>query len=618
MIEQTHVLSHEPPTEVAPGALQPSELLHLPYRKRMWHSYATNDDGARELHVFYSVAAAVKEITFDEERLFPFGEQLARQSSFVAETATTWGPGYEWTEIRELLEALIDEGIVVRGSGVDEDRGGGLAPSRLPPSRCPAPRSWSAAECEAITGELGGRAVEVGYLEAILSVYRIPHPVLDEDDRQVGEANVYPPALRLDRETEWRVCQYPGSRYRDERPMNITALRAMIKHWKPMMVTLLAARAELLRRLTRSREDRWTVGDLHMLAAVVLSLPAYLLMKGGGASPQPPLHPVLSSLFRITDGIRMTTHEMLFLSAERTRRPDEPTTAAELHAFAERNRTLISEYGVCAGPKAMIDELLHTACDGAPVEGGDELVLPPQVQALLAELPAAVDYGLIGLQVWGLTRSVWLQMSLAYKALRAILTGAQGAQADALRARLEADWRKLDIQRIAEDLDRDVHLQVYEDCYEQPWRALARPIGAPTLDACISACPETSRHRVVCAHLQELLLESLAEVSFAGQTVEAAVSDLAELLTRYLRQEQTILASATALQRALNERLQRPHPTRALTVRDLRVNYAMYGGHTAEFPYLFDSLEQELGIHVECTAATIAVARRFPATRAHR
>jgi len=49
-------------------------------------------------------------------------------------------------------------------------------------------------------------------------VYRIPHPALDGDDRQVGEANVWPPGLRLDRETEWRVCQYPGSRYRDVAP----------------------------------------------------------------------------------------------------------------------------------------------------------------------------------------------------------------------------------------------------------------------------------------------------------------------------------------------------------------------------------------------------------------
>ena len=33
----------------------------------------------------------------------------------------------------------------------------------------------------------------------------------------------------------------------------------------------------------------------------------------------------------------------------------------------------------------------------------------------------------------------------------------------------------------------------------------------------------------------------------------------------------------------------------------------MYGGSIAEFMYLFDMLEDELGIHVECTARGIAV-----------
>lgn len=273
-----------------------------------------------------------------------------RQTSFVAETATTWGPGYEWPEVRSMLEALIQEGILNRGESADDPRGGGLVPSLLPPSMCPVARTWSAEHCEPISRELGGRPVEIGYLETIISVYRVVHPALDGDGRQVGEANVFPPALRLDRDTEWRTCQYSGSRYRDDRPMNVTALKAMIKHWKAMMAVILEIRAEVRSRLASARE-RWTVGDLHMFAGVALSVPAYQLMKGGGASPLPPLHPILSSMFRITDGIRMTTHEMLFLSEERTRDPGEPVTAGDLYGWAERNGTFLASAGVCAGPR---------------------------------------------------------------------------------------------------------------------------------------------------------------------------------------------------------------------------------------------------------------------------
>jgi hypothetical protein len=429
----------------------------------MVQRYATSESGVRELYIYYGV----KEISFDEERLFPFGEQLVSQQSFVAESATTWGPGYEWSEVRPMLEALLHEGIIQRDDSVDDPRGGGLVPSQLPPSTCPVPRSWTPDQCEAITGDLGGRAVEIGHMESVLSVYRLAHPALDADGRQVGEANVFPPGLRLDRETEWRVCQYSGSRYRDRAPMNITALKAMIKYWKPIMVVLLQVRAELLARLERPWQG-WTVGDLHMLSCVVLTVPGYQLLKGASVAP-PPVHPILSSLFRITDGIRMVTHEMMFLSAERTKSPDEMVTAADVHSWAERNGLLLGGAGVCAGPKALIDEFLATAVDGVPVQGSIEL--PPEVRDLLTELPDILDYSLLGLQAWGISRSVWLAMSKTYKALRPIFETATGETAERLREGLADGWRGLDQGKVADDYERDVHEVVYRDIYEQSWRA---------------------------------------------------------------------------------------------------------------------------------------------------
>jgi hypothetical protein len=43
----------------------------------------------------------------------------------------------------------------------------------------------------------------------------------------------------------------------------------------------------------------------------------------------------------------------------------------------------------------------------------------------------------------------------------------------------------------------------------------------------------------------------------------------------------------------------------------------MYGGSIAEFPYLFDSLEDEIGIHVECTADHIDIEPRSRAAVSH-
>jgi hypothetical protein len=594
---------HEEPEAIqassVDAAVRPTDRLRVPHPKRMSHAYVTTETGARELCIYYGV----KEVSFDEERLFAFGEQLVRQSSFTAETATAWGPGYAWSELRPLLEALLGEGIIKRDDAVDDPRGGGLVPSLLPPSVCPVPRSWTAGDCEAITRELGGRPVELGHLESILSVYRLAHPALDADGRQVGEANVFPPGLRLDRDTEWRVCQYAGSRYRDDAPMNVTALKAMIKHWKPMMTALLAVRAELRTRLARAW-DGWTVGDLHLLSCVVLAVPAFQLMTAGGSSPPRPLHPVLSSLFRITDGIRMTTHKMLFLSEERTRLPEEPVTASELYAFVERNGLLLSRFGVCAGPKALIDEFLATAFDGTPVQGAEGLELPADVQEVLSQLPAAFDYALLGLQAWAVSRSVWLAMSLVYKALRGLFEAAAGDAGERLRARLRDDWAKLDQGRIASDYDRDVHVTVYKDTYEQSWRALRSPVGQPTLAARVAACPEGPMHHAAARRLREILT-----LRFAGTELgdTPGVEPIVALLVYYLREEQAILASTTELQRSINVLLGRPQPRRPLTVRDLRAHFVMYGGSIAQFPYLFDMLEDELGVRVECTASTAEV-----------
>jgi len=584
------------------GAIETEDRLYVAQRKRMTHAYVTSEAGARELVIYYGV----KEITFDEERFFPFGEQLARQSSsFIAESAASWGPGYEWPEVRSMLEALLGEGILKRGDPADDPRGGGLVASLVPPSMCPVPRMWSAAECESITLDLGGRPVEVGHLEALLPVNRIAHPALDQDDRQVGEANVFPIGLRLDRETEWRVCQYAGSRFRDETPMNVTALKAMIKHWKPMMTAFLAVRTEVLKRFARSR-NAWTVSDLHTLACVALSLPAFQLMKGGGTSPQRPVHPVLSSLYRISDGIRMTTHRMMYLSEERTRSPEETTTAGDFYAFTERNGLFLAEHGVCAGPKALIDEFLAVVFSGVEVQGSENIELAPEVQELLSQLPEATDYTLLGLLSLAVSRSMWLQMSSAYKSLRALLEEAGGSAGICrrLRERVEGDWEKLTRSGIALDHERDVHLTAYVDTYEHVWRALRSPVGPPTLAACIAACPAAPEHDAAARQLRDVLGERLADTPLGAAPT---LGGLVDILIRYLREEQAILRSTAELQGAINALLDRGRPRRALTARDLRVNQAMYGGAIAEFPYLFDSFEDELGVRVECTAGAIEV-----------
>jgi hypothetical protein len=95
--------------------LDADDELVFPKHKRVVAQYSTDESGVTELHLYYGE----KEISFDEPELFAFGEGLAKQSLFVAGTATTWGDGYDWPRVRELLEQLIREGILRRA---DEDQ----------------------------------------------------------------------------------------------------------------------------------------------------------------------------------------------------------------------------------------------------------------------------------------------------------------------------------------------------------------------------------------------------------------------------------------------------------------------------------------------------------------
>src|SRR5262249_48981791 len=90
--------------------------------------------------------------------------------------------------------------------------------------------------------------------------------------------------------------------------------------------------------------------------------------------------------------------------------PDAAMTSAEIYAYAERHALFHTTYGVCAGPKAKIDEFLRVLVDGHPIPDAESVVLDGPVQAALDELEAAFDYCLYGLQAHALVFSLWPAM----------------------------------------------------------------------------------------------------------------------------------------------------------------------------------------------------------------
>jgi hypothetical protein len=567
--------------------------------------YLAGENGATELHLYHGD----KDISFDDPALFPFGETLAKQARFTAGDAADWGgESYDWPRIRDLLQHLIDEGILVHADAADRAMApavDAIRPSPLPPSTCPVQRSWD--ECESITRELTGRPVELGHLELIIPVFRVAHMALDADGRQVGEANVFPPALRLDVPTEWRTCNFPGTRHQSERPMNVTAMRAMRAHWPQMMAAILRVRDKYLQRFPEAR-GAWTVGHAECLSAAVLAVPTYELVRRRDRVENGRLHPALSSLFRVTDGVRMTLHQMLFVPfGEPTQSPHRAVTADDILDYAERNYAFHSARGVCAGPRAMVRELIQVLLEGSGSADYAAVALEPAVRSACDDLDAAMDYGLHGLRAHAAVFSLWPAMARAYERIAAMAeawpsTGAPAATA--FRGSMLAHGKTL-LKRtyLAREEWRRSREYAYTDMHRQCGRGLMRPVGAPGLDALLAPV-WTDAHRRTAAEFREIIRDRL------GCTGDGSAAGLADLIMEFLLRGQAILREAAAVQREINALLGREPPKRAIGAADIDAYHLLLGGAPDRLPFLNDELERLLGIRIALDSESLTVARR--------
>ncbi|WP_427501402.1 hypothetical protein ACQE3E_06790 [Methylomonas sp. MED-D] len=581
--------------------LSQDDWLFLPMHKRTIAQYVTNETGATELRLYYED----KEISFDEPELFAFGENLAKQASFPAISATGWGQGYDWPVVKDLLEELILQGILQTTNPAPAPKMAQTGANHLlPTAPGQSPRTWF--ECEAIMAELTGRPVELGYLELMIPVFRVAHIAMDNEGRQVGESNVFPKPLRVEVSTEWTTCPYPGSRYQNERPMNLTALKSMGQHWLPAMAALLQIREAYLRRFPEARAG-WTVGHLERLSALVLAVPAYQLMKTAPRVANGELHPVLSSMYRVTDGVRMTTHQMLFLPVvETTLAPDAPMTAQGIYDYAERNYVFQSAHGVCAGPRKMIEEFLGVLVDGTTLAGMDDVPQAPEVAAALDALPAALDYGLYGLQAHAIAFSVWPLMSRHYEELWTILDtwpNVDSERFNAFKALVQTQIKQLQSKSlIASEAWRADREKVYADMYQKTCEGLGLTANADSLAERIAPPALSAYHRIAEAQLRGILSTQFGRPAYEA----AAFERLIRCLMKYFRREQGILAAAEQTQQAINRLLGRPQPEREFSAADLNI-YNLLLGEVQRIPHIGEVFEQLFHVEIRVTKSNIDI-----------
>ena len=585
--------------------------LVFPKRRRVFTQYVTEALGGIQLHLFFGDS----QISFDEPDLFGFGEGLSTQSTFAAGSATTWGTGYAWERVRALLEELIDEGVLRRATTLQYDAGTGLRQegartSLLPPAPSAVARTWF--ECETITRELTGRALDIGYLELVVPIFRVAHMAMDAEGRQVGEANVFPKALRVEVPTNWRTCIYSGSRFQAEVPMNVSALKSMRADWAQMMAVLLQIRETYLQRFPQARAG-WTVGHIERLSTVVLALPTYLLMRTRNRVENGQLHPALSCLFRVTDGLRLTMHQMLFVPmGEPTRSADAPMSSAEVFAYAERNYSFHSEHGVCAGPKGMVEEFLGVVIDGQAPRHPYIGAFDPAIQVALDDLEPAFDYAMYGLQVHAAVFSVWPIMTRTYEDLFGIVEAwaATGSpKVAAYRDQLAAQIQYIRTKTHHAKEEWRAHRELaYGDMYAQCAAGLRSgeqkaSFSTQTLAELI-APRRLPQHEGVKQQLVEVIARGFDCV--ADRDV-AEIDQMANCLLYFFLANQAILRVACDTQQHLNKLLGRSAPTRSFKAADIDIHNLLQQFEERMLPYLLDEMQVLLNIHVSIDKGVIEI-----------
>jgi hypothetical protein len=570
------------------ASVDPHEQLFVTARKRFVPVYNQTPAGARELTLY----CGMREITFDEPDLFPWAEKLIKEDSFLAGASISWAsPPLEWPRVQGLLEALLAEGILDReppGKTIGQLPSSAMHLAFLKSEATrpvvAGPRFWNP-DPGSVLDEVVGRGVEPGYIESVVPVHRIAHAALDREGRQVGEVNTFPEILRLKIPTEWRTCNYAGSRYHDDTPMNMTALRSMIAQWRPVLRATLAVREEFLRRYPPLGDGTWRLGEVHFLSSGILALVGFELMRWRDPVKNGELDPVLSSLFRVTDGVRMVAaHIMDAPRLDSTY--DTKIVARDITEMAEREDQFLSAKGVCAGPQNMIDEFVATLLDGKALATPTE-PLPQWAQ----DIPAALDYGLLGIQVYAAVYCTWMRMTRAYTEIREALLSRGGPAP--LREGMERDFKIITAVRGHDERQRQWSEAFAHRMFNHAQTGIRGVFERQDLAALLTP--------------PEGLLSEGAKGALRDLFASLGAEPVALPLLEFLRFERNALRTVTGVQERINALLGRPKPASPLTGAQLAIHHLLRRGSPGAVPSLVDLLRETLDVDIQNHAGATTV-----------
>ena len=179
----------------------------------------------------------------------------------------------------------------------------------------------------------------------------------DTDGRPLGERKA-PRAVWDQVETDLVACDYGDARTATTFPMNRSALLQIRTHWRTVLERVRVIRATVLARTGRTN---LTALDLWRIAHAAASVVSFCRLERGTREPIPAAD---AALFKASVGIKYALrHAEIARYGGRDPLGMFPSTAS-LWIYIDRERLLIGDGQVCAGPEIMIRELLDVFVGG--------------------------------------------------------------------------------------------------------------------------------------------------------------------------------------------------------------------------------------------------------------
>lgn len=197
----------------------------------------------------------------------------------------------------------------------------------------------------------------------------------DDEGRPIREGRT-PPELLGAGEIEYRQCPYAGSRYMNERPMNVSALRQTSAHWDEVIDAMALLRAAYQGARAGYRGD---VMDIWRVSQLGSALPWFYILGQQATCPA-----YAAALSKATLGVGIWGHRV-FVKMLEDRKMIPRFTSQLLLDTAEDTGTLVAEHEVCAASDKMMLKFFDafTADGVAPTGAGEVARLMTARDALL-------------------------------------------------------------------------------------------------------------------------------------------------------------------------------------------------------------------------------------------